>query len=134
MAKNLLLAALTACLLSLGADAGAAQAAKTANQPLAGVASMYADRLQGRKTASGKRYDKNALTAAHKTLPLGARVKVTDLKSGKSVVVRITDRGPHVRGRVIDLSRAAAKELGMVRRGTARVRLEVLDSADKIES
>jgi rare lipoprotein A len=68
----------------------------------------------------------NALTAAHKTLPLGTKVRVTHVKTGKSVVVRINDRGPFIKGRVIDLSRRAARELGMIHSGVARVRVEVL--------
>lgn len=91
-----------------------------------GIASWYGPGFQGRPTASGERYDQNGLTAAHRTLPLGSRVEVTNLANGKSVQVRINDRGPFVRGRVIDLSRGAAGHLGMVRRGTSRVRVQVL--------
>jgi len=95
-----------------------------------GVASYYADRFQGRKTASGVRYDKGALTAAHKTLPLGTKVRVTNLKNGESVDVEINDRGPHVKGRVVDLSRAAARELGMTSAGLAKIQLEVITAAN----
>ena len=91
-----------------------------------GEASYYSDRLAGNPTASGEPYDPAAFTAAHRTLPLGSRVRVTDLNTGASVVVRVNDRGPFVRRRVVDLSRAAARSLGMLRRGTARVRLELL--------
>ena len=91
-----------------------------------GIASWYGPGFHGRPTASGERYDQNGLTAAHRTLPLGSRVEVTNLANGKSVQVRINDRGPFVRGRVIDLSRGAAGHLGMVRRGTSRVRVQVL--------
>ena len=91
-----------------------------------GVASYYHDGLHGRRTASGERYNKSALTAAHKTLPLGTKVRVTDVRTGKTIVVKINDRGPFVKGRVIDLSRRAARELGMIRKGLARVRVEVI--------
>ena len=90
----------------------------------AGEASFYAKEHHGRKTASGERFDMNALTAAHRTLPFGSRVKVTNRSSKRSVVVRINDRGPFVRGRVIDLSRAAASAIGMT--GTASVHVEPL--------
>src|SRR5690554_5765255 len=82
---------------------------------LTGRASWYGERFHGRKTASGETYDMHALTAAHKTLPFGTMVRVTDIESRKSVVVRITDRGPFAKGRVIDLSFAAAGELDMIR-------------------
>jgi rare lipoprotein A len=91
-----------------------------------GIASWYGPGFQGRPTASGEQYNQNALTAAHRTLPLGSKVQVTNLTNGKSVQVRINDRGPFVRGRVIDLSRGAAGRLGIVRRGTSRVRVQVL--------
>jgi rare lipoprotein A len=90
-----------------------------------GLASIYSDQLQGKRTASGERYDRGALTAAHRTLPLGAEVRVTNLHNGKSLRVRVNDRGPHVRARIIDLSSRAAAALGM-RSGVARVKLEVL--------
>ncbi|RMF25257.1 MAG: septal ring lytic transglycosylase RlpA family protein [Deltaproteobacteria bacterium] len=92
-----------------------------------GVASWYGPGFAGRPTASGEVYDPGKLTAAHPTLPLGTRVRVTDLDSGRSVVVRINDRGPFVAGRIIDLSRAAAERLGMVERGTARVEIALAD-------
>ena len=90
-----------------------------------GSASYYADSLSGNPTASGEPYDKNALTAAHRTLAFDTMVKVTNLDNGKSVVVRINDRGPHAKSRVIDVSGAAAKQLGLIDSGTAKVRLEV---------
>jgi len=95
-----------------------------------GIASYYADRFQGRKTASGVRYDKRALTAAHKTLPLGTKVRVTNLKNGESVEVEINDRGPHVKGRVVDLSKAAARELDMTSAGLVKVQVEVIAAAN----
>ena len=90
------------------------------------MASFYDAKFQGRRTASGERFNNSALTAAHKSLPFGSLVKVTNVRNSKSVVVRINDRGPYVRGRVIDLSKAAAKKIGLSRTGTARVKLEVL--------
>src|SRR4051812_20442005 len=91
-----------------------------------GLASYYAAKFQGHKTANGETFDTARLTAAHRTLPFGTRVRVTNLGNGRSVVVRVNDRGPFVSGRVIDLSPAAAKQLDMLRAGTARVKLEVL--------
>jgi rare lipoprotein A len=89
-----------------------------------GLASYYARGFQGRTTASGARYDMNALTCAHPTAPFGTRLRVTDLASGRSVVVTVTDRGPFSDRRIVDVSLAAARRLGMVRRGVARVRVE----------
>ena len=91
-----------------------------------GIASWYGPGFRGQPTASGEIYNQNALTAAHPTLPLGTRVEVTNLANGKSVQVRINDRGPFVRGRTIDLSRGAASKLGMVKPGVSRVRLKRL--------
>ena len=91
-----------------------------------GIASYYSDSFIGKKTASGELYRKEALTAAHRTLPFGTRVKVTDLKNGKSVVVTINDRGPHVKGRIIDLSYGAAKKIGIIEAGEAEVKIEPL--------
>ena len=91
-----------------------------------GDASYYADSLHGNKTASGEPYDKQALTAAHRTLPFGTKVKVTYLKTGKSVEVVINDRGPHAKGRIIDVSAAAARSLGLIDDGHGEVKLEVL--------
>jgi rare lipoprotein A len=89
-----------------------------------GKASWYGGEFHGRQTATGERFDQNRLTAASRTLPLGSRARVTNLDNGRSVEVEITDRGPFARGRVLDLSRAAARELGMIEDGTARVRVE----------
>ena len=91
-----------------------------------GVASFYGRECKDRRTASGERFDPNLLTAAHRTLPFGTRVKVTNLDNGKHVIVRINDRGPYAKGRVLDLSRAAARKLGFVHEGVAYVRLDVL--------
>lgn len=91
-----------------------------------GKASWYGTQHHGKRTASGEPFDQHALTAAHRTLPFGTRVKVTNLNNQRSVVVRINDRGPFRRGRVIDLSRAAAEQLDLIRTGVAPVRLEPL--------
>lgn len=91
-----------------------------------GIASWYGGRFQGRRTASGEKFNANANTAAHRTLPLGTQARVTNLHNGKSAVVRITDRGPASRRRIIDVSRGVADRLGFRRRGTARVKVEVL--------
>lgn len=92
-----------------------------------GVASWYGPSFQGRRTASGERYDMDKLTAAHRTLPFGAYVRVTNLNNDKSVVVKINDRGPYAKNRLIDLSREAARRLDIVASGTARVHLEWID-------
>ena len=89
-----------------------------------GLASYYAPRYHGARTASGRKQNDDAMTAAHRTLPFGSRVRVTNLANGRSVVVTVIDRGPFVRGRIIDVSRRAARELGFLREGTARVRVD----------
>lgn len=109
-------AALSGASGAAGADAGAQR----------GLASWYGPGFHGQKTASGERFDQSALTAAHRKLPLGTRVMVTNLENGNKVAVEINDRGPHVRGRIIDLSKAAAGKLGFLKAGTARVRIEVI--------
>lgn len=91
-----------------------------------GLASYYGQEHHGRRTASGAIFDAGRLTAAHRTLPFGTRVRVTNLDNGRRVVVTVTDRGPFRRERVIDVSRRAAKDLGFLRAGTARVRLEAV--------
>ncbi|MDR3200927.1 MAG: septal ring lytic transglycosylase RlpA family protein [Spirochaetales bacterium] len=93
-----------------------------------GFASWYGGKFQGRKTANGEVFDTNKLTAAHKTLAFGTKVKVTDTESGKFVIVRINDRGPFVDDRIIDLSKAAADIIGLTSRGVAHVRLEVVEA------
>ena len=93
-----------------------------------GFASWYGPGFQKRNAANGQPYDMNAMTAAHRTLPLGTIVRVTDLKTADSVLLRITDRGPFVNDRVIDLSRAAARKLSVYQRGTALVKIEVLET------
>lgn len=91
-----------------------------------GIASWYGPGFHGKRTANGEIYDMYAMTAAHKTLPFGTIVRVVDLDTGRSVVVRINDRGPFVKGRIIDLSYAAAQELGMVKKGLAKVGLKIV--------
>ncbi len=94
----------------------------------AGLASWYGPGFQGKPTTSGELYDQNGLTAAHKTLPLGTRIRVTNVSNERTVEVRVNDRGPFVADRIIDLSFAAASRLGMIGRGTAEVVIEVVDS------
>ncbi len=91
-----------------------------------GLASYYADRFEGKPTASGEPYDPTKMTAAHKTYPFGTIIRVTRLDNGKSVEVRVNDRGPYVAGRVVDVSRAAAKRLGLIEVGRARVKVELV--------
>ena len=93
-----------------------------------GYASWYGDPYHGRRAANGEIYDKNQLTAAHLTMPFDTRLKVTNLENNRSVTVRITDRGPFVKGRIIDLSQEAARQVRMIGPGTALVRLEVVSS------
>ena len=95
-----------------------------------GKASFYADKFEGTPTASGEKYHHNKMTAAHKTLPFGTRVRVTNLGNNESVEVVINDRGPYVENRIIDLSRSAAEKLGFVTQGLADIKLEVIDAGD----
>jgi rare lipoprotein A len=96
---------------------------RTTKLTASGVASFY---TEGTQTASGERFDPRALTAAHPTLPFGTRLRVTDVATGRSVIVRVNDRGPHVPGRIVDVSYSAAQMLGIVRRGTANVTIQVV--------
>ena len=91
-----------------------------------GEASYYGHELAGNRTASGERFNPNGLTAAHRSLPLGTRLRVTNVANGRSVIVRVNDRGPFVRSRLIDVSLGAAREIQMVRSGKAQVRLEIV--------
>ncbi len=100
------------------------------SQVQTGKASYYADKFEGHLTASGEKYKHSRLTAAHKTLPFGTRVRVTNLENNKTVEVVVNDRGPYVEGRVIDLSKSAAESLGFVSQGLTEVSLEVIDSGD----
>jgi rare lipoprotein A len=91
-----------------------------------GLASYYGASFAGRRTASGERFDPSGFTAAHRDLPFGTKIRVTNLDNGRTVIVRINDRGPYADGRIVDVSWAAARELGMLRSGVARVRVELL--------
>ncbi|MEO0205275.1 MAG: septal ring lytic transglycosylase RlpA family protein [candidate division WOR-3 bacterium] len=91
-----------------------------------GLASYYGDEFNGKKTASGEVYNKWDYTCAHRTLNFGTRVKVTNLENRKTVIVRVNDRGPFAKGRIIDLSYAAAKEIDMIEKGVVRVKVEVV--------
>jgi rare lipoprotein A len=97
-----------------------------------GMASYYAGKFNGRKTANGEIYDSKKLTAAHRTLKFGSMVKVTNLKNNKSVVVRINDRGPFAHSRIIDLSQVAAQEIDMLKSGTAKVSIELIGENGKL--
>lgn len=94
-----------------------------AQQPEVGLASYYADKFEGRKTASGVIFHQDSLYAAHPNLPFGTRVTVINLKNKKSVTVKIVDRGPHVQGRIIDLSKAAMRKIGGLKQGLVRVKI-----------
>ncbi len=114
--KRLLAAAMMLCALGLCAAEE-------------GLASWYAGKFQGRRTASGEIFDTRLMTAAHRTLPFGTLVRVRNLDNGREVVVRVNDRGPFVEGRIIDLSRAAAEAIGMTGSGVTRVSVEVVGPA-----
>ncbi len=124
-----LAAVLSTGAVSLAAPVSLAQELVAVVQTATGVASWYGGKFHGRRTASGETYNQHALTAAHRTLPFGTEVVVTNQNNGKSVVVRINDRGPFSGGRIIDLSHKAASQIGMINSGTARVRLEVIGGA-----
>jgi rare lipoprotein A len=115
----------------LGGCATTATGPKTSgtpeNPPQIGEASYYASSWDGKRSASGERYDEDELTAAHRTLPFGTRVKVTNLENHKTVIVRINDRGPYRKGRIIDVSRAAARQLDFLADGITKVRVEVVN-------
>ena len=110
--------------LADAAPAADLAATKVADQ--VGIASWYGPQFHGKLTASGERFDQHKLTAAHRTLPLDTKVKVTNLENGKSIEVKVNDRGPYIPGRVLDLSSQAAKELGMDKEGLALVRIEIV--------
>ena len=97
-----------------------------------GMASYYADEFNGRKTSNGEIYDMNKFTAAHRTLPFNTKVRVTNVETGKWVVVRINDRGPFKDNRIIDLSLAAAKSLELIGSGTAKVQIQVVEPGDTV--
>ncbi len=115
--------ALVVLALVLAACGGKAPGPQHAGNVYRGYASWYGE---AQMTASGERFDKHAMTAAHRSLPLGTHVRVTNTRNGKSVIVRINDRGPYGAGRIIDLSEAAARQLDMIDAGVAPVTLEVI--------
>jgi rare lipoprotein A len=120
---------LTACVVS-GLGCATTPRFRTGGGDLLGIASYYADKYHGRKTANGETFDMHAMTAAHKTLPFDTRIRVTNMNNGKQVDVRINDRGPFVKGRILDLSLGAAKKLDMIGTGTAPVRIEILEMGE----
>tara|TARA_B100001167_G_scaffold54366_1_gene31643 strand:+ start:223 stop:540 length:318 start_codon:yes stop_codon:yes gene_type:complete len=97
---------------------------------MTGVSSFYAEDFHGKLTANGEVYDMYGLTAAHKTLPLNTIVRVTNIENNKSLILRINDRGPYVKGRILDCSYGAAKKLEFVNEGTAKVKIEVIEWGD----
>lgn len=130
--KNLFLALAALAAVVLLSSCAPYQARRTPLKYHAvGTASWYGPGFHGRKTSSGERFDQQELTAAHRTLPFGSTIKVTNIDNGKTVVVRVNDRGPFIRGRIIDLSKAAAHHIGMLGTGTARVELASLDHRAK---
>jgi rare lipoprotein A len=102
----------------------------TFSQVQTGKASFYADKFEGVQTASGEKYKRKKLTGAHKSLPFGTKVRITNLQNDKTVEIVINDRGPYVEGRIVDVSKAAAEKLGFINQGIAEVKLEVIDPGD----
>ncbi len=127
-ARRRLVQLLAGCVLLAGSPALLAMPVSASD----GLASYYGRGFHGRPTASGQRFDRQALTAAHRTLGFGTKVRVTNARNGRSVVVTINDRGPFVRGRIIDLSQAAAGKIGMLSAGVAPVRLELVERDDDL--
>ena len=124
--KPALLLMVFATLAVSGCGGGSGEPSTEPGSVQEGEASYYAHKYHGRTTANGETYDENKMTAAHKTLPFGTTVRVTNLANGKKVVVRINDSGPFIKGRIIDLSYKAAGELDYISRGVVKVRVEVL--------
>ena len=131
MSKKLFIFVVIAGMLGISGEAAAGHAKLACNTGAAdcshGVASWYGRKFQGHRTASGERFDRRRLTAAHRSLPLGTRARVTNLENGRSVEVTVTDRGPYVRGRIIDLSERAAQLIGIKEDGLARVAIELVN-------
>lgn len=115
---------------SAPAEAASGEISRSLTTPIVqiGMASWYGPGFNGKATASGDIYDEAKFTAAHKTLPLGSKARVVNLKNGKSVEVLINDRGPHLQGRILDLSQASAKALGMIDRGVAKVQIQLIQA------
>jgi rare lipoprotein A len=124
----ILLALILLALTMLAACAGS-PSLESPTRTEEGVGSYYAHKFEGRLTASGEVYHENELTAAHRTLPFGTLVRVTNTANGSNVLVRVNDRGPWVEGRIIDVSYRAAEELGFVKEGLARLRVEVVGAS-----
>ncbi|MFN4361883.1 MAG: septal ring lytic transglycosylase RlpA family protein [Hylemonella sp.] len=116
-----------ALLLALMAGCSSTPRSSASGHSDTGQASYYGNEFHGRKTANGERFDQGKLTAAHRTLPFGTRVKVTNTQNGKTVVVRVNDRGPFVKGRIIDLSSSAFKNIASLNAGVVPVRIQVID-------
>jgi rare lipoprotein A len=132
MKKQTWLASLSVVALALAAVSITPEIAAAKTQ--SGKASWYGSSLQGRKTASGERFNMNTYSAAHRTYAFGTKLCVENLRNGRGVTVRVNDRGPFVRGRVVDVSRKAAQSLGMIRSGTVSVRVSVVGSRRKVGS
>ena len=116
--------------VNIGVSPGKSVVANSSNlkgQKLRGIASYYADKFHGRTTANGEIFDMNGLTAAHKTIPFGTKLRVRNLSNNRTVIVKVNDRGPFVGDRIIDLSKGAAEELDMIRTGTAEVEIVVVE-------
>ena len=128
--KNIIIIAAVAVVAILVAVIGLDSTFEDGPVTQRGEASWYGPGFHGKKTASGQIYNQNAMTAASRTLPLGTRVMVTNLDNGKEVEVTINDRGPYAKGRIIDLSKAAARKLGFIKAGVARVRIEVISEPE----
>ena len=109
---------------------GSSKSNKKHRKVIKGVSSYYAEDFHGKLTANGEVYDMYGLTAAHKTLPLNTIVRVTNLSNSKSVILRINDRGPYVKGRILDCSYGAAKKLGFIAQGITKVRIELIEIGD----
>jgi rare lipoprotein A len=118
---------LAVCLTLAGAGAALAEERRPETGAQRGEASYYAPGFHGRRMANGERFDRNSNSAAHRTLPLGTRARVTNLETGRTEIVEIEDRGPHARGRIIDVSPRTAERLGMREEGTARVEVQPLE-------
>jgi len=126
MSNRHLIPTVVALLILISVPMGASAKVVKPGYTQKGIASYYHDSLHGLTTANGEIYNKWVRSAAHKSLPLGTKVRVTKLNNGRSIVVRINDRGPFIKGRIIDLSRKAAQDLGIIKSGVAKVKVEVL--------
>ncbi len=127
--RFLYLSAFVSSLLLLASCAGTAPSHGKRGYTEEGKASYYSRKLQGRKMANGEPYKRHKLTAAHRTLPLGTKIKVTNLQTNKTIKVKITDRGPYSKGRIVDLSEAAARRLGYIKAGVVPVKVKVIKPA-----